>query len=183
MIEDTALARRYAAAGRPVNAFTGGDAVSFRMYPDGVRQLVDGWTKSLAAGAGAVSALAVMATAWWVTSCLAFGLRGIDALVHAGSVTGRDAAVAAAGWLAVTAELRWMLRRVGSFSWATAILHPVPMAAFVVLFGRSMWLTFVRRRVRWRGRDVAIGAGARLTCRCCISTRCPTCSSTSPPGS
>ena len=35
------------------------------------------------------------------------------------------------------------------------------MAAFVVLFGRSLWLTFVRRRVRWRGRGVAIGAGAR----------------------
>ncbi len=37
----------------PITAFAGTDAVSFRMYPGGLRQLVDGWTKSLAAGAGA----------------------------------------------------------------------------------------------------------------------------------
>jgi hypothetical protein len=51
----------------------------------------------------------------------------------------------------------WLLRRVGSFRWPVAVLHLVPTLAFVALFARSAWLTFVRRRVQWRGRDVAIG--------------------------
>jgi hypothetical protein len=57
----------------------------------------------------------------------------------------------------VTVELRWMLRRIGSFGWAPAVLHVVPMWAFVVLFARSLWLTVVRHRVHWRGRAVAVG--------------------------
>jgi hypothetical protein len=67
-----------------------------------------------------------------------------------------DIAVAAAGWLVVAAELRWLTRRVGSFRWWPALAHPVPMWMFVALFARSCWSTFVLRRVRWRDRWVAI---------------------------
>ena len=51
VVEDAALAHAYAAAGRRVRCLGGGDAVRFRMYPDGVRSLVEGWTKNLAGGA------------------------------------------------------------------------------------------------------------------------------------
>ncbi|MBI5088860.1 MAG: glycosyltransferase [Actinobacteria bacterium] len=156
VIEDVHLARRYADHGLPVHAFGGGDVLSFRMYPGGVGQLIDGWTKSLAPGAGLVSPVAVVAAAWWLTACLAIGLRGIGAVLQPGSLELGDAVVVLAGWIAVTLELRWMLRRIGSFGWSTAIFHPVPMCAFVALFGRSLWLTLVRGRVRWRGRDIAV---------------------------
>ena len=36
---------------RPVRCLGGGTTVRFRMYPDGVRSLVQGWTKNLAGGA------------------------------------------------------------------------------------------------------------------------------------
>jgi hypothetical protein len=119
-------------------------------------QLIDGWTKSLAPGAGLVSPVAVIASAWWLTACLTIGLRGISAVLQPGSLELGTAIAALVGWIAVTLELRWMLRRIGSFGWSTAIFHPVPMCAFVALFGRSLWLTFVRGRVRWRGRDIAV---------------------------
>ena len=41
----------------PVSTFRGGDLVTFRMYPDGWRALIDGWTKNIARGAGAAP--------WW----------------------------------------------------------------------------------------------------------------------
>lgn len=160
VVEDVHLARRYAAAGMPVRVFSGAGAVSFRMYPGGLRRLIDGWTKSLATGAGLVSPAAVAISVWWITACLAFGLRGLSALGHAGSIGRGAALVAAAGWLAVAVELRWMLRRIGTFRWVVAALHVVPVLAFVALFARSAWLTLVRRKVRWRGRDIAVG-GAR----------------------
>jgi glycosyltransferase involved in cell wall biosynthesis len=156
VIEDVHLARRYADHGLPVHAFGGGDVLSFRMYPGGLGQLVDGWTKSLAPGAGLVSPLAVVASTWWLIACLMVGWRGIGAVLHPGGLALGTALVALAGWVAVTLELRWMLRRIGSFGWPTAIFHPVPMFAFVALFGRSLWLTLVRRRVRWRGRDLDV---------------------------
>ena len=51
MVEDVASPERYRAAGLPVTCFAGGDAVRFRMYPGRRRQLVDGWSKNIAAGA------------------------------------------------------------------------------------------------------------------------------------
>ncbi|MGH9181520.1 MAG: glycosyltransferase family 2 protein, partial [Acidimicrobiales bacterium] len=45
VVEDVALAARYRAAGLPVATLGGRGTISFRMYPGGVSQLVEGWTK------------------------------------------------------------------------------------------------------------------------------------------
>jgi 4,4'-diaponeurosporenoate glycosyltransferase len=155
VVEDVQLARRYAAHGLPVSVFTGAEAISFRMYPVGTGQLIEGWTKNLTAGSRLTDPVAVGVAVWWVASCLGLGVAAIGTVTRSGS-TGTEIALALAGWLAVTAELRWMLRRIGSFSGWTAVLHPIPMWAFVALFARSAWLTLVRRRVRWSGRRIAL---------------------------
>jgi hypothetical protein len=46
-----------------------------------------------------------------------------------------------------------MLRRVGNFG-VTALLFPVAVGAFLVVFFRSLLMTF-RGEVRWKGRTVA----------------------------
>ncbi|HEX6656499.1 MAG TPA: glycosyltransferase family 2 protein, partial [Ilumatobacter sp.] len=61
VVEDICLAQRYADEGLPVSVFLGYDAVSFRMYPRGLRQLVEGWTKNLALGARSAQPIAVAA--------------------------------------------------------------------------------------------------------------------------
>ena len=59
----------------------------------------------------------------------------------------------------VALQLRWMLRRAGSFRWWTWALFPVPLLAFDLVFARSLALTVVRRSVPWRGRDVSLAGG------------------------
>jgi hypothetical protein len=176
VVEDVALAANYRAAGRPVRCLTGGDAVAFRMYPDGLAQLVEGWSKNLAAGAGTTGPRAPLALAGavaWVAACVAVGWDGLAALggLVAGAVgLGTDggagglpagAVWTAAAWAAVAAEMRWMLRRLGAFRWWTAVLFPIPLVAFVAVFFRSLGLTYVRRRVTWRGRQIALRAGEK----------------------
>jgi 4,4'-diaponeurosporenoate glycosyltransferase len=53
-----------------------------------------------------------------------------------------------------------VLRRLGSFAWWTWALFPVPLVAFDLVFARSVVRTLVRRSVRWRGREVRLGARA-----------------------
>jgi 4,4'-diaponeurosporenoate glycosyltransferase len=60
----------------------------------------------------------------------------------------------------VALQLRWVLRRAGSFRWWAWALFPVPLLAFDLVFARSLALTAVRRSVSWRGRDVSL-AGNR----------------------
>lgn len=142
VIEDVRLAQVFRRAGRPVRALAGGATVRFRMYPDGPAQLVEGWTKNLARGAGGVGVPAALGATAWVAACAA---------VAAGVVTG---SLPPAAYLVVALQWWWLLRRIGSFRWWAWALWPVPLAAFVAIFLRSAALTLARRPVRWRGRRV-----------------------------
>jgi 4,4'-diaponeurosporenoate glycosyltransferase len=130
--EDIALARL---VGRST-VFAGHRLATFRMYPDGVRQLVQGWTKNIATGARSVPWWAGAAMVGWIWS-----LAG--------------APFTAMGCYALSAvQLWWQGRRVGRFGPVTAICYPVLLVFFLVLFLRSAALTALGRPVRWRGRSV-----------------------------
>lgn len=129
-VEDIALAR---AVGRSA-VFTGRPDVRFRMYPQGLRQTFDGWTRTLAAGLGAAPAWAAIATAAWVWSL-------------------------AGGWLGwswaypLSAVQVWVLgRRAGNLRWYSAVLYPVLVVVFVGAALRSVALRVSGREVSWKGR-------------------------------
>jgi 4,4'-diaponeurosporenoate glycosyltransferase len=156
VVEDVHLARRFHASGLPVSVFAGSGAIEFRMYPDGLRQLVEGWTKNIAAGARLAHPVSTTIAVWWVSACI--GLTFLAARLALGAHDVRSLVAALGCWTAVTVESRWMWRRIGSFGWLAALLHPILTAAFVILFVRSVWLTMVRRRVRWSGRPIALAS-------------------------
>jgi 4,4'-diaponeurosporenoate glycosyltransferase len=153
IVEDVALAARYRAADLPVTCFSGGDLVQFRMYPGGLRQLLDGWSKNLAAGAARADPLAVAGTTLWIASHAAVTTALVRGLI--GRRRGRRVAVGPlAAWAAVAVHQRWLLRRLGSFRWWTATAFPVPLFAFMAIFDRSTVLLVTGGEVSWRGRRV-----------------------------
>ena len=157
VVEDVALGEAYRAAGLPVDGRLSGDAVTYRMYPDGFGQLLEGWTKNLAAGATRVGIAALGATAW-VAACAAVVAWTVAALASAqpwSTAGGPDApAVALAAYAAVAAQLAWLAAAVGRFRpWALA-LWPAPLVFFVAVFVRSAARAVLRRPVTWRGRSI-----------------------------
>ena len=148
VVEDAALAQAYAGTGRRVHCLVGGDAVRFRMYPDGLRSLIEGWTKNLAGGAARVAWLPLVGAISWVSAGLAI-IVGVELSPAFG-----------VAYAAFAAQLWWMLRRLGSFHPLTAVLFPVPLMAFTLLFLRSLATRALRRPVRWRGRAIDVRRGA-----------------------
>ena len=164
ILDDVGLAAAYARVGLPVSCAVGGRSVRMRMYPAGVRQLAEGWTKNFASGASAAAPGPTLATVLWVAAHHAVGVGAALSLAEA--VTGRRVPLASGrlafwvvAWVGVAWQLRSMLRSIGSFRWWTWAVFPAPLLAFDVLFARSAALTLVTRSVRWRGRDVPITAG------------------------
>jgi len=161
ILDDAALAAAYGRAGLPVWCAVGGDAVRMRSYPGGLRQLVAGWTKNIASGASAAAPSASAATVAWISAHHAVAVGALASLVTAvlgrgGSLVAGSALVWAAAYVGVALQLRWVLRRTGSFRWWAWALFPVTLLAFDLVFARSLALTAVRRSVPWRGRDVAL---------------------------
>jgi 4,4'-diaponeurosporenoate glycosyltransferase len=130
--EDLALAR---AIGRSL-PFAGRQLATFRMYPQGVRALVQGWTKNIATGARSVPWWAGLAVVGWIWS-LAGG-------------------VFAAWWFvaASIAQVAVLGRRVGRFGLLSPLVYPLLLVFFLAVFVRSVALTALGRTVRWRGRRV-----------------------------
>ncbi len=164
ILDDVRLAAAYARAGLPVHCALGEGSVRMRMYPGGVGQLAEGWTKNFASGAAAAAPGASAGAALWVAAHHVVALAGVRALGRA--VTGhrpaarsRRPAPWALAWVLLAVQLRSLLARTGSFRWWTWAAFPAPLLAFDVVFARSLGLTLVRRSVRWRGREVPIGAG------------------------
>lgn len=165
ILDDVRLAAAYDRAGLPVRCAVGGRTIRMRSYPGGLRQLADGWTKNFASGASAAALGPAIASALWVSAHHAVAVGAGLALVE--SATGRGASLTygdpllwAVAWAGVAGQLWWVLRRIGSFRWWTWALFPVCLAAFDVIFVRSVVHTLLRRSVRWRGRDVALRASA-----------------------
>ena len=65
--DDVKLGQRWAEGGRPVHLFGGRGTSRFRMYPHRLRDLVDGWTKNFAAGAGAARRSTVVLISLWIS--------------------------------------------------------------------------------------------------------------------
>ncbi|MEY2420143.1 MAG: 4,4-diaponeurosporenoate glycosyltransferase [Acidimicrobiaceae bacterium] len=136
VLDDVELAHRYLSSGRPVVCLGGRGSLSFRMYPDGLGQLIDGWSKNIASGAGKTRVLTLLLVVAWLSVCIQAPWLGWPV------------------YATVVLQLAWMVRRIGRFGIATVLLFPVPLAAFLAVFVRSAFLTIVRRRVTWKGREI-----------------------------
>ncbi|MCC5951840.1 MAG: glycosyltransferase [Acidimicrobiia bacterium] len=158
IIEDIALGRTFAKAGYPVHAYGGGDQVAFRMYPGGLGQLVEGWSKNMASGAGAAGVVRTAAVALWITAVFASIVNLIEWVAGTGDLGALDVGL---GWLLFVVQFAVMLRQVGNFRAWPVLAFPVTVAMFVVVFLRSLWLTLVRRRVSWRGRPIPLSGSRR----------------------
>lgn len=161
ILDDAALAAAYRRAGLPVWCAVGGDLVRMRSYPGGPGQLVAGWTKNIASGASAAAPSASAATVAWISAHHAVAVGAVASLVTAltgrgGSLVMGSALLWALAYAGVALQLRWVLRRTGSFRWWAWGLFPVALLAFDLVFARSLALTLVRRSVSWRGRDVSL---------------------------
>ena len=149
--DDLALARAAADAGVPVLALLGDPLVRYRMYPDGVGRLVEGWTKNLATGAGNIPRVRLLACVAWVGGALGAAWQ---------VVIGPTPVLALVLYAAFALQARVVLRRVGRFGPWPWLLYPMSLLVFLGLFLRSVDATLRKREVRWRGRRVRVGAGA-----------------------
>jgi 4,4'-diaponeurosporenoate glycosyltransferase len=133
VLEDIALARRFETVDISVGVAGG---TEFRMYPDGWRSLVQGWTKGMGIGLDATPWWAVLGVAAWMWS-LAGGWLASPWF-----------------WVASVVQLLVLARVAGRFSPVAVLMYPVLTAALVLIVVRSAVLRRLGRTVVWKDRRV-----------------------------
>ena len=140
ILENFHLAERFREHGVSLRCIIGKGACAFRMYPAGLRQLIEGWTKAFAPGAAQTSRVLLLLIVVWMTG-----------LVFCSSVLTRDW-TGIPMYLLYTAQLYLLLRRIGAFRWYTALLYPVPLVFYFVVFTLSILRSGTQ--VTWKGRTI-----------------------------
>jgi 4,4'-diaponeurosporenoate glycosyltransferase len=160
VVEDLALGEKLKRHNLPIDCYGGQGTISFRMYPNGIRELVDGWSKGFATGARMARIPLLVATIAWIGS-------GISATVFAiGAISNMNTAAIVAwplAYLAYAIQVQWMASRVGTFKLYTALLFPVSLLFFIVVFFRSVFLISIKRSVRWKGIAISLKDKAQAT--------------------
>jgi 4,4'-diaponeurosporenoate glycosyltransferase len=145
ILENFWLAEKFRAAGIPVRSERGQGVFSFRMYPNGLHELVEGWTKGFASGAGQTPRGTLLVVVAWMS-----GLMLPPILCLATGDWLRWGAV----YLLCVAQVGWLGRLVGAFRWYTAWLYPVPLMFFFAVFARSAMRSGRKQEVVWKGRRI-----------------------------
>ena len=140
ILENYNLAQRFNHAGIPARSLIGKGAFAFRMYPHGLAELVQGWTKGFASGAIQTPKPVLLLIVAWLTAMM-WPVGRLTSSVWAAPV-----------YLLFALQLGVMFRRVGTFRWYTTLLYPVPLVFFFAVFTWSLLRS--GRQVTWKGRTI-----------------------------
>lgn len=125
----------------PARSMPGQGMIHFRMYPGGIREVIEGWTKGFASGANHSSKLITMVL--WMIGLMstAIGLAIANEPIAWGLL-----------YLLFAIQVASIARKVGSFPLLSSLLFPIPLLFFFVIFARSAWKS--GRNVTWKGRAI-----------------------------
>jgi len=153
ILEDLAFGAEFKKQGVKIYCYGGRGTVSFRMYPGGMSQLITGWSKGFAKGAVQTSIPVLILIIGWIT-----GAFGTTRNLIQVAIISDYALVFQWGllYIAYACQLYWMLRRIGNFRPYTALLFPIPLLFFVLVFIYSFLIIFIRRNVTWKGRAIKV---------------------------
>ncbi len=144
ILENLFLATRFKELGTPVRSGTGRGLFSFRMYPHGLSELVAGWTKGFAAGAGRTPPLILLLVVAWMTGLM---------LAPIGWLVTGDCLSWGVVYSLCAAQVWFLSRQIGTFDWYAAVCYPAALIFFFALFAWSAFRS--GKRVVWKGREIS----------------------------
>jgi len=141
VLENLSLGKEFLKAGKQVHCFGGKNFISFRMYPHGLGSIIEGFGKGFAIGASAMNIPNLILVVCWITGGASLTRHLVQAIIVGSNP---EIIVWIFFYLLFSLQLYWMLSRIGTYRWYTALFYPIPLSFFVIVFLWSCINTFIR---------------------------------------
>ena len=149
ILENVFMAEKFRSIGIKLKLFGGKGSISFRMYPAGLKDLTNGWTKAFASGAGRTPFFILLNIILWVSAGFVITIAAIRSLLLDNFIL-----LWAVFYFAYSLQLFWMLKRIGSFRIFSAIFYPVHLLFYTIVFFRSLYYQISGKKIKWKSREV-----------------------------
>lgn len=151
IMENITLGQRFMEQNIPVSLYSGKDTLHFRMYPDGLKHLFEGWSKSFASGSVETHPFLLACTSLWIAGAFITPLYLFIAAVKG---TSFELILAVSGYILFSILFSYMARKAGNFKRLVMFFYPLLFGYFVCLFSWSAIKTFIFKSVNWKGRKI-----------------------------
>ncbi len=151
IVDDMELGKQLTRLGYKFCVKTGGDCITFRMYPDGIKSLLQGWTKNISSGAGYTSPLLFILTFLWITGMSASILFFAQTIFSPDIYSFFAVLLSYCLWVVVL----WSVSlKIGNFRLLTTLFYPLLLLSFFGIFAVSVTKKLLNIAVIWRGRSI-----------------------------
>ncbi|MCV9886559.1 glycosyltransferase family 2 protein [Metabacillus halosaccharovorans] len=153
IMDDFALAKVFRENQFPIFCYGGKGIISFRMYPEGWKQLIEGWAKNFATASKSTHGIVMLFINLWI--CGGFALIGglIISFLEPNLVV---IVISLFFYLLYTGQTAFLARKTGNFYIWVFPLFPFLLLFFTGVFVYSLYLTKIVRTVTWKGRNIKV---------------------------
>lgn len=151
VIEDVDLGIKMKDLGIPYKLYIGDKSISFRMYSNGLNDLINGWLKNFATGASKTPLLKFLTIFLWITSCLSVPIHILIFIFNFNPILLSIYFLLYFIWFF---EIFRIAPKIGSFKLSTMIFFPIPLLFFITVFILSFFKKILGFKTSWKGRKV-----------------------------
>lgn len=151
VLEDMEIGRMFAEKGYKVHNYAGKGSIGFRMYPEGVKSLIEGWSKNFASGASGVPWQMFVLIYLWIACGTSIFINTASAIIK-----GRNIIIYILLYVLYCAAFRLITSRIGSFKWYTSVFYPFFLICFIFIFFYSVYKKIFLKKVQWKGREIKV---------------------------
>lgn len=142
VLEDIKLGKLFLQNGYAVENYLGGQTIKFRMYPEGLKQLFEGFTKNMALGAGSLGPMFLLVFLWMVGLYSAMGnVFSLNYIFY---------------YPLFVVQIYLVSRKTGDYTFWDALFYPVHFLFFLIVFFVSLYKVIFVKRVEWKGRKIRV---------------------------
>lgn len=154
IVDDISLGKQLKSKGLRYKVFIGNQDVYFRMYGNGCKDLLQGWTKNVTTGASQIPIVLFFMVFLWITSICSTPLQLMVSVV---SVCWKWIALYSTVYVIWVGILAILGKRIGHFKAWAFMIFPICICFFIMVFAISAFKKIFGIKVTWKGRDVKTG--------------------------
>ncbi|BDS05496.1 4,4'-diaponeurosporenoate glycosyltransferase [Oceaniferula spumae] len=153
ILENFHLSKVLRSMGVKRSCYLGKHSITMRMFPGGFTELWRSWKKGFISGAAEVPPATMFWTSVWITGMMTATVALCHFIVTGASPLLLSLSIAA--YLIHALQCLIVFKRVGSYSWLGALLFPVALIFYHILFFTAIIDQKRGKQTQWKGREVS----------------------------